>query len=100
MHATIPALPLAANFDFSRAAAGLGIRRLPRTSNKRIRLRNAARISSPAGFLCRGNLHNSRRQESHSYGKSGWSLLQPPNHFSVILIQDFSFVKLGRLAFP
>jgi hypothetical protein len=52
----------------------------------------------PQVFLGRGNLRNSRRQESHNYGKSGWSC-RTSHHFSVILIQDFAFVKLRRLAF-
>ncbi len=51
----------------------------------------------PQVFLCRGNLHNSRRQGSHSYGKSGWSCCTS-HHFSAILIQDLAFVKLTWLA--
>ena len=74
-----------------------GIRRYRRTSNKRIRLRmrRAARLQRV--FLCRGNLHNSRRRGSHSYGKSGWSC-RTSHHFSAILIQDLAFVKRRGLA--
>jgi len=76
-----------------------GIRRYRRTSNKRIHLRMRRGSRLPQVFLCRGNLHNSRRQGSHSYGKSGWSSCTS-HYFSAILIQDLAFVKLRRLAFP
>ncbi|MCU1342625.1 MAG: hypothetical protein JWN92_2048 [Candidatus Acidoferrum typicum] len=45
-------------------------------------------------FLCRGSLHNFRRQGNHNYGKSGWSCCTS-HHFSVILIQDLAIVKLA-----
>jgi hypothetical protein len=48
-------------------------------------------------FLCRGNLHNSRRQGSHNYGKSGWPC-RTSRYLPAILIQDFAFVKLSWLA--
>jgi hypothetical protein len=57
-------------------------------------MRRGSRL--PKVFLCRGNLHNSRRQENHNYGKSGWSNCTS-HHFSAILIQDLAFVKLRRL---
>jgi hypothetical protein len=59
-------------------------------------MRRGSRL--PQVFLCRGNLHNSHRQESHNYGKSGWSSCTS-HRFSVILIQDLAIVKLRRLVF-
>jgi hypothetical protein len=48
-------------------------------------------------FLCRGNLHSTRRQGSHNYGKSGWSCRTSRN-LTGIVIQDLAFVKLMRVA--
>jgi hypothetical protein len=82
---------------FLRCRRRFGIRRCRRTSNKWIHLRMRRAVRLPQVFLCRGNQHNTRRQGSHNYGKSGWSCRTSRN-LSGIVIQDLAFVKLMRVA--
>src|ERR1700704_5692413 len=99
MHVKIPALPLAANLDFSRAPAGLAFA--------------APTAHRTRGFIseCGADLVSRRfssavatctipvaRRVTIMASLGGHAA--PPTTFSTILIHDLAFVKLGRLVFP
>src|SRR6266576_4694329 len=99
IHVRIPALPFAANLDFSRPAAGLAFA--------------ATAAHGTRGFISECGVDLISRRFSSAVATctipvargvtvmaSQGGHAAPPITFSTILIQDFAFVKLGRLVFP
>ena len=99
IHVKIPALPLAANLDFSRAPAGLAFAAAPAH-------RTRGFISECGADLVSRRLSSAvatcaipvARRVTIMASQGGHAA--PPITFSTILIHDLAFVKLGRLVFP